>query len=185
MLASVVRAALRRPNEPLNIVLLRTSEEFDARICRACPTDRFWAFALPGEAPWNTTDVTPPDNLVLFNRNRGDDQFSGDMDFDLVISPFRDIPLGTARNLSAQFHLPLLTFFHDPPAPGLATKRLAIAVAKAGHIKVVRSLSDATMWGLGRDDVVVAPNWDPDKLRNLINGAASGPYELKWSLHNG
>jgi hypothetical protein len=183
MLASVARAALRRPDDPLNVVLLRTDDEFDARLCKACPAHRFWAFALPGEPGWDGRRVTTPDNLVLLTRARGDGQLSLDVVFDLVVAPFRDAPLAAARGLSASLHLPLVSLFVDPPQPGLSAGRLAHARSRAGHVRAARGMAEAAAWGFARDEVVVVPNWEPVKLGRLVEGAADGgPYRMNWGF---
>jgi hypothetical protein len=179
MLASVVRAVTRDAADPIHALLVGTDEALTCRICRACPADRFWYFGLEGEPAWDTLRHTPPLNLSWAVGGL----VPADVEFDLVVAPFRTAPLSAGRSLSATLHVPLLSLF-APPRAGQSAGALARQRKLAGRHNAFPSWAAARDWGFAREDGVrVVPNWEPSRLRNLLAGCLSdGPYDLKWGF---
>lgn len=175
-LASLVKDATRRPDGPLDVVLFRTAEAFDARLCRALAGDRFWAPAADGVPAWDSGRQAPPENLVVLPGPDVPDHAAPD----LVVAPFRAAVTAAARALSAQYQVPLVHLLVDPPDPGLSPGRIRALAARLGHFAVAPDDRTAAAWGV--PGCLRAKNWGPAALARAVRGCAGGPYDMRWGF---
>jgi hypothetical protein len=180
MLPALVRSALRGPDDPLNLLLFRTEDAFDAKLCRHFA--KVYAYGVQGEAPWDASSVTPPGNLVVLNGEQGRGQLPPDAVVDVVVCPLREPHVAEARWASAQLHAPLVTLLVDVPPEGLSKGRLAVAAGKRGHLSVAPSKEVAAAWGFPDDEVAVVKNWNAAGMNMAVRLAVQRPYELKWGF---
>jgi hypothetical protein len=180
MLPALIRSALRSPNDALSVLLFRTEDAFDARLCRHF--EKVYAYGVAGEQPWDASSVTPPGNLVILNGEQGRGQLPPDALVDVVVCPLREPHLAEARWASAQLHAPLVTLLTEVPPPGLSKGRLALASGKRGHLSVAPSKEVAAAWGFPDDEISVVKNWNTAGLVAAVKMAARQLYELKWGF---
>lgn len=172
---SLVRDVCRRPGDPLNILLVRSSDQFDVRLCRSLQDSVFYAPALAGVSPWDSATTTPPHNLVLL----AGDEVPSWVGFDLVVAPFRPAVIAPARALSARLQVPLVHLLLEAPGD-LSPGRLAKLKERVGHHVVVPDDKTAAAWGL--TSFVKARAWTEPSLATALRSCVGGPYEMRWGF---
>ncbi len=152
-MASILRAASRRPDEPLNVLTFPTHERTEANLAKT--GHRFWGVRTPQVKDWNTTYAPLPDNYVLLNPAKDDKQLPPEVDFDLVMSQNKAGQFQLASALSRQLHLPILSLEHTLPHPSWGPDALAQLKGMRGHLNVFISEYSRGRWGWSPDEALV------------------------------
>lgn len=106
-LNGVLRAASRKEDEPLNILLFPTKRRFDQLLMRT--NNKFHLVEMDNCVWSKEMDPVLPKNAVLYSGG----QMPIDVDFDLIISQDTVTQFQKARELSFQLHVPLLSIHHS------------------------------------------------------------------------
>jgi hypothetical protein len=162
-LTQVAKAALRAPGDPLDVLLVRTAEPFDAALCRAGPGHRFWAVTHPALRPWVAETLAPPANLVLLP----DGQLPPDVAFDVMVAPHRPALAEFSARLAAVLSLPLVSLFVDPP-PANPAIRDALR-ERAGSLRVYPGREAAGDWA-ETGEARYVPAWNASRLAKVLEG---------------
>ena len=151
---SILRAAVRKEGEPLNILCMPCHERYDSGLCRT--GHNFYSFRVPNIVKdWNKTFSKVPANYVLLNPERGDDQIPLGVDFDLVLSANKFGQFQIAVQIARSLHLPLVSLEHTLPMESWPPKQIADLKEMRGHINVFISEYSRKRWGWGADEAEV------------------------------
>jgi glycosyltransferase involved in cell wall biosynthesis len=116
----------------------------------------FYAFRVPKVVKdWNTTFAPVPDNYILLDPNKGDDQIPLGIDFDLVLSHNKFGQFQIAARLARALHLPLVSLDHTLPPNSYTEGQLADLKQMRGHVNVFISEYSREKWGWKEDEAEV------------------------------
>lgn len=153
-IGSILRAATRQPNEPLNILCMPCHERYETGLCKTGHT--FYSFRVPNVVKdWNTTYAPVPPNYILLNPDMGENQIPLGVDFDLVLSQNKFGQFQIAVQLARQLHLPLVSLEHTLNPDSWSEKQLADLKMMRGHINVFISEYSRERWGWKEDEAEV------------------------------
>lgn len=150
---TILRAASRRNDEPLNILTFPTHEAQEVNYCKT--GHRFWACRTPQVKDWDRAYRPVPDNYVLLNPARGDHQLPQEIDFDLILSQNKFGQYQIARYLSSVLHLPMLSLEHTLPVEHWPKSQMDALRSMRGHVNVFISEFSREKWGWGKDEALV------------------------------
>jgi len=158
----LINRTTRKSNSPLNILLFRTSDEFDCKLASEFYQDRIWILNFPAPKPWDFNNFMPPDNVTFI-----DDVFNcPEVDFDVTIGK-HDYNIVTCLNMMKSNYIPHVSLFlHDPPQAN--KKRFEEEKKAFGDICAAISGEVAHKWYL--NDAIIFENFDFSKLREGILG---------------
>lgn len=146
-LGNIIRAATRKPGEPLNILTFCTHERIETFLCKT--GHNFYALQGPSIKTWNEHYAPIPPNYVILNGKKGPNQIPAEIDFDLILAQsighFR-----LAYPIAKQFHLPLVRYEHTLPVdswPAHVKKELR---QMDGDLNVFISEFSRDVWGFGK-----------------------------------
>lgn len=168
LMPSVIRAAIRKPGQRLNIVSFGCSTEFDKALFAT--GHRFLVAQLPGQ---KTYDQPPANNVMLLDGDLGDGQLPSDFDLDLVVTPHEEFKLAAAHRLSRAILAHLICFWEKMPEANWTKPHLDFARSRTGDINVFPTQAHAEAW-----DVPGLVN--PD-LAELFWDASTKPFIWKKS----
>jgi glycosyltransferase involved in cell wall biosynthesis len=114
-ITSILRAAKRQDDEPLNILTFPTHERYETGLCMT--GHNFYAYRADGIKDWSTQYGPTPSNYVLLNKHLKDHQVPPYVEFDLVLSQNKFGQFQVAAQLATQMHLPLISLEHTLPMP--------------------------------------------------------------------
>lgn len=144
-IGSIIRAATRLPNEPLNIICAPTHEAFETGLART--GHRFWAVRSSQVKDWNTKYRPVPPNYILLNPTRGQFQLPPEVDFDVVLSQNKFGQFQILAPLAQQLHLPLVSLEHTLAMPSWPKGQLEQMKQMRGDINVFISEFSRREWG--------------------------------------
>ncbi len=174
---SILRAATRREGEPLNILDFPTHERYQSGLART--GHRFWAIGHKTVKSWNRDYASVPDNYVLLDPARGENQLPADVDFDLVLCQNKDSQYPIANRIRRLLHLPLLSIEHCWPHPDLSPAGLAHYRERSGDANVFISPQSRDAWGWGASEAnVVHHGVDTEVFCPPEPGSQRRPYVL-------
>jgi glycosyltransferase involved in cell wall biosynthesis len=174
-LGSILRAAARQPDEPLNILTFPTHERYESALARTGHV--FWAVRTEGIKDWNRTYSPLPDNYHLLDPTLKDAQIPADIDFDLVLSQNKFGQYQIARRLADALHLPLVSLEHTLPVPGWPESRLQLLRTMRGDIDVFIAEYSRAAWGWGEEAAVIHHGIDTEVFRP-VSGLERAPHFL-------
>jgi len=151
--ASIVRAAVRKKGEPLNIISFPTHERYQSGLAKC--NANFYLLRAAGIKDWTTKYAPLPDNHILLDPNKGDKQLPLEVDFDLVLSQNKFGQFQWAQELSRRYHLPLVSLEHTLPVPQWGRKRREALLQMRGHINVFISEFSRKEWGFNDQDALI------------------------------
>ena len=143
-IGSITRAATRG-DDPLNILTFPTHERNQSFM--AATGHKFWCIRGPNVKDWNTKYAPLPNNIVLFNPDKGERQIPPELDFDLVLSQNKFGQYQIAKPLSQKFHLPLVNIEHTLPHPSWSPSHLNTLRTMQGNINVFITDYSRKAWG--------------------------------------
>jgi hypothetical protein len=158
--SSILRAATRRPDEPLNILTFPTHERFES--CFGLLSHQFYAYRAPGIKDWNWQYAPLPNNYTLFDPEEAEAQVPPDLDFDVVLSQNKFGQYQIAHQFSVGCHIPLVSLEHTLPHPGWNPMQTAQLRDQRGHMNVFLSEYSADAWGWGEDAIIIPPGIDTE-----------------------
>ena len=150
---SILRAATRSPDEPLNILCAPTHERFETGLAKT--GHRFWAIRCPQVKGWNQVYAPVPSNYVLLNPERGENQIPPEVSFDLVLSQNKFGQYNILSEFAKQLHVPLISLEHTLPVPTWPGRALEQLKAMKGHVNVFISEFSRKAWGWAEDEADV------------------------------
>jgi hypothetical protein len=151
---SVLRAATRQSDEPLNILTVCTHESYETNLCKT--GHNFYAFRLDTLKNWDKKYRPVPKNYTLLNPHRGQEQLPEWVDFDLVLSQNKFASLQILQQFAQELQLPLVSLEHCLPGENSGEARLRALKALRGDVNVFISefSRKGWMWGDDEADVV-------------------------------
>ncbi len=179
---SILRAATRSPEEPLNILCAPTHERFETGLAKT--GHRFWAIRCPQVKGWNQVYAPVPSNYVLLNPERGENQIPPEVSFDLVLSQNKFGQYNILSEFAKQLHVPLISLEHTLPVPTWPGRALEQLKAMKGHVNVFISEFSRKAWGWAMSarvhislfNLIVEVESDfkyPDQMQDMSNRAMS------------
>jgi Glycosyl transferases group 1 len=151
--ASIVRAATRGEDEPLNIICMPTHERFETGLCLT--GHNFFAFRGKEVKDWNKKYSPLPENYTLLNPEKGNNQLPLDVSYDLVLSQNKFGQFQIAKKIARALHLPLVSLEHTLPHPTWSRSQRIALLEMAGDINVFISNYSRREWGFeGKAEVI-------------------------------
>lgn len=155
--ASILRAATRRPLEPLSILTFCTHERYETGLSKT--GHNFYAYRSPQVKNWNTVYAPVPANYTLLNQKKGHKQLPPDVEFDLVLSQNKFGQFQLAQAFARQLHLPLVSLEHTLPHTTWNQAQLDQCLAMRGDVNVFISEFSRERWG-----------WKPEEAEVVHHG---------------
>ena len=151
--ASILRAATRKPDEPLNILCCPVHERYQTAI--AMTGHNFWAMRTPQVKDWNETFAPVPKNFVLLNPTKGEHQLPPEIDFDVVMSENKFGAYQLFSQIVHKLHLPLISLEHTLPVPAWPASQLTQLKQLRGNVNVFISEFSRKEWGWRENEALV------------------------------
>lgn len=145
---SIIRAAIRPEDKPLNVLLFTTSEEYESLLCQT--GHNFFALNLRQEF-WNNSKAILPENYTQIN------QINNNVEFDCVLCLGRNHYLPQCLVLSRELHLPLIIMELEYADKNSSTK-------VRGDINLFVNDSQAESWKFKKGDYNLINNAIDQKL---------------------
>ena len=152
-IGSMLRAAARQPNEPLNVLTFPTHERNHQGLAKTNCV--FYMFRAPGIKDWDFRYAPLPDNTILLDPTKEGRQIPFGIDFDLVLSQNKFGQFQVASQLARQLHLPLVSLEHTLPPDSWPQAQLDALKSMRGHINVFISEYSRAKWGWKEDEAEV------------------------------
>lgn len=149
-LSTMLRAATRRPDEPLNILTFPTHERYESNMCRT--GHNFFSFRAPGVKDWNTTYAPVPSNYTLLNPKEGDAQIPPGLVIDVVLSQNKFGQFDIAKRIANRLNIPLVSLEHTLPHPGWGNGPKVKLKQQRGDINIFISEHSMQEWGWGQGE---------------------------------
>ena len=166
--ASILRAATRKIDEPLNILTFPTHEALETNLCKT--GHNFYAIRAQGIKDWNNKYRPLPDNYILLDPKKEQKQIPLDIDFDLVLSQNKFGQMQIAKNLSRLLQLPLISLEHTLPPDIWPKSHIEHLKGQRGHLNVFISEYSREAWGWKPEEALVVHhgiNTDTFKPNNV------------------
>lgn len=152
-LGSVIRRAVRKPGDRLNVLSFPTHESYQN--CLSSVNAEFYLFRGQGIKDWNPAYRTLPKNHHLLDSQKGERQLPLDVDFDVVLSQNLAGQFPVAYQVSKKLHIPLINLTHTLPPPGQPPQYIEQAKSMKGDINIFISDFNRSEWGWSEDEAVV------------------------------
>jgi hypothetical protein len=149
---SLLRAASRKPSEPLNILTFPTHERYEVGLAKT--GHNFYAWRGPGIKDWKDIYAKRPSNYILLDPEKGDKQIPPELELDLIISQNKFGQYQVAHKLSRELHLPLLNLEHTLPMDSWLGNLNQFKQMR-GEINVFISEYSRKRWGWEDDEAYV------------------------------
>ena len=146
---SILRAATRKKDEPLNILTYPTHERWQSNL--SLTGHNFYLIQGQGIKTWNPIYSPLPDNHVLLNPNLGEHQLPPDVDFDCIISQNKMAHFKISKQISDQLHINLVNIEHCLPHPSWGTDVIQQFKSMKGHRNIFISEFSRNSWGWNKD----------------------------------
>ncbi len=152
--ASILRAASRKPGEPLNIISFPTHERYQSGFAGINAT--FYLIRTPEVKDWDSRYAPLPKNHVLLNPGNKQHQLPLDVDFDLILTQNKQGQFGIAWQLAKQLHLPIVSLEHCLPMKDWKPALVKKIREMRGDVNVYISEFSREAWGGdANQDVVI------------------------------
>lgn len=141
----ILRQAVRKPGEKLNILTFPTHERYETYL--SMTGHNFYAIRADKIKDWKNEYAPVPSNYVLLDKNLGEKQLLTHLNIDIVLSQNKYAQYPLACNISNQLHLPLITLEHTLPANNLPPGTIDRLKTMKGSINVFISDFSIDKWG--------------------------------------
>ena len=135
-ITSIVRAALRRPGDRLNVLLAPPAKPFDDALYH----NRHDFYALASSRAFPRDRVTRLSFVNHFS-------LPADLDVDVVVSSHEPAPMKLASTVAGSLHCPLVCVFQQPPEPTWPERFRDHIRGKGGNFNVFPNWALARAWG--------------------------------------
>lgn len=152
-IASILRAASRKEDEPLNILTCPTHEAYETNLCKT--GHNFFAVRSPQVKDWNSKYRPLPDNYVLLNPHKQDKQLPPEIDFDVILSQNKFGQFQVLQNLSRLLHVPMISLEHTLPPNNWPTGQIDALKNMRGHLNLFISEYSREKWGWKPEEALV------------------------------
>jgi glycosyltransferase involved in cell wall biosynthesis len=148
-IGSIIRAATRRPDEPLNILTFSTHEAYQSNLAKL--PHHFYLYEAHGTKKWNGGFRPLP-----ANHTRIAGSLPPGVDLDLVWSQEKNNQYPIAKQISEELQLPLVAIEHTLPHPDAPENFIKGLKAKQPvDIQVFISEYSRKKWGWEEDEALV------------------------------
>ncbi len=166
--SSIIRAATRQPDEPLNILDFCTHERYQTGLALTGHNFYAWRVLDGSIKDWDTTYAPLPSNYSLLNPHEGIRQIPAWLDIDLILSQNKFGQFNIAKQLADQLQVPLISLEHTLPVPIWDASQLANFKKMKGNINIFISEFSRKAWGWSEDEAnVIHHGIDTDIFRPL------------------
>lgn len=152
-ISSILRAAARDPDEPLNVLTCPTHERVESNL--AATGHCFYAWRGQGVKDWNRVFAPLPRNYTLLDPSLGEAQLPPDVVFDVVLSQNKFGQFPVLLQLSKALNVPLVSLEHTLPHPDWDAGMILRMKQMAGDYNVFISDYSREAWGWGPDEAIV------------------------------
>jgi hypothetical protein len=151
---------------------------------------RFWAVRAQGIKDWDRTYAPLPENYVLLDPNKGNNQLPAEIDFDVVLSQNKFGQFQIAKSIADQLHLPLVSIEHTLPMPNWGQEVLDQLKAMRGNVNLFISAYSRAKWGWadkeagyvhhGVDTDIFKPTTPYDKRHSRVLSVVNDWINRDW-----
>lgn len=159
-ISSILRAATRKADEPLNVLSFATHERQNQGLAQS--GHNFYFYQAPGIKTWNFQFAPLPPNITLFNPDDGDSQVPLDLDFDVILSQNKFGQFPVAHRLARAWHVPLVSLEHTLPHPSWQPMHIDQLNQMRGDMNVFLSEYSVNAWNWKGQAVIVPPGIDTE-----------------------
>jgi glycosyltransferase involved in cell wall biosynthesis len=165
-IGSLLRAAVRKPDEKLNVLTYSTHEAYETDLCRT--GHEFYSFHSFGHVkPWNTKYRPIPKN---YNLIYGETQ-PEHIDYDLILSQNRGAHFEHANRVAKQLHIPHVELTHVLPPTHMNEANLEQnAKIKADHTVFITDFN-RNVW-----------KWKPDEATVILHGLDTDEFSPDYNI---
>lgn len=136
---------------PFNILTACTHERYESSLAKT--GNNFYAFFSEGFKPgWNTQFAEVPENYVIFDKSRKENQIMPHLRFDMILSQNRFGQYQIFNQLQKHFHVPLISLEHTLPMPTWSSSMLNKVNEMRGDINIFISDYSIEKWRWDRQD---------------------------------
>jgi hypothetical protein len=169
-ISSILRAASRRPDEPLNVLTFPTHERTEVNLAKTA--HNFYGWQPPGGKTWNATFAPLPANYNIVD---GDDQpnVPSDVAFDVVLSQNRYAQYQRAKRFASMYQIPLVCLEHCLPDPQCTEGTMKALRTMHGDVDVFISEYSRNTWGCPEGHVI-EHGVDTDLFK-------PNPHAVRWT----
>lgn len=158
VVSSILWAATRTEDRPLNIFCMTTHERFQSYL--AILPHQFYAHRAPGLKDWNTKYAPLPNNYTLLPMNGDTSYIPADLDFDLILSQNKSTQFPIAHTFSQLCQIPLVSLEHTLPHPDWNSFHTGQYNRLRGHINVFLSEYSRKAWDWEGSYEIIEPGID-------------------------
>lgn len=146
-ICGIIREAVRKDNEPLNILTFPTHERYQENLAKT--GHNFYLLNGPDIKKWNSTFAPLPENHFLLNS-----QIPIEVDIDLVLSQNKFGQFEIAKKISNIINVPLINIEHTLPGPGQEI-HVKMMRSMVGDVNLFISEYSREKWLFGEEDAEV------------------------------
>jgi hypothetical protein len=142
---TLIRAATRGDDEPLNILTFPTHERYQSNMAQT--GHNFYLWQGLNIKPWKEEYAPVPKNHVLLNPDKLDKQIPPYVDIDLILSQNKFGQFQVAQEISRQIRCPLVSIEHTLPMDSWSKAQLIQMRYMKGKINLFISEYSRGKWG--------------------------------------
>lgn len=175
-IATILRAATRKPDEPLNVLVTCIHERTASNLAKT--GHHFWLIPTPHlKATWNEAFCPRPANFRWLTLKEDRLQIPSHIRPDLVVAEHKNGAFQMLLPIANYLQVPLLSLEHTMPHPSWPKQALAHFKTLKGHRNFFISEYSRNAWGWSADEAeVIHHGVDTDLFR-------PGPSTPKTSPH--
>lgn len=143
-ITSILRAATRKPGEPLNILTAATHESYQTMM--SLTGHNFYLYGGNHIKPWVSKYRKLPDNHILLNQSKGPGQISLEMNIDLILSQNKFGQFQLFHQIANQLNVPLISLEHTLPHIDWNDNHISSLTQMRGEINVFISDYSVEKW---------------------------------------
>lgn len=134
---------------PFNILTACTHERYESSLAKT--GNNFYAFFAEGFKPgWNAQYAEVPNNYIIFDKNKKENQILNHLRFDMILSQNKFGQYQIFNQLQKQFHIPLISLEHTLPMPSWDKDMLKKVNDMRGDINIFISDYSIDRWNWER-----------------------------------
>jgi len=154
LVKTILRDCIRKEGEPLNILSFPTHERYQENLSKT--GHNFYLWQSEGIKPWIESYAKVPQNTILLNPDRGNNQLPVEVDIDIVLSQNKFGQFSIASQIASQISVPLVSIEHTLPMESWSNLDLQRLYQMRGDINLFISSYSRNKWGWreGEADVI-------------------------------
>ena len=153
LVKTILRDCIRKEGEPLNILSFPTHERYQENLSKT--GHNFYLWQSEGIKPWIESYAKVPQNTILLNPDRGNNQLPVEVDIDIVLSQNKFGQFSISKQIADQLGLPLVSIEHTLPMQSWGVNELTQLYNMRGDVNIFISDYSRGKWGWSPEEALV------------------------------